>query len=173
MREAASRAVQSAHVFDFISHSPMQTMRIGQRLGGMLSQGDLLLLLGDLGSGKTQFAKGVALGLGSDDLVNSPSFVLVNEYRAGAERQHMPIYHADLYRLEDGREALGLGLEEWASGDGVCLIEWAERAAEQLPHEHLAVYFSYLAETKRVLRFIPHGSRYERMVAELRRGSRE
>ncbi len=168
MKEAERRAIQSAHIFDFISHSPMQTLRIGQRLGSLLGQGDLILLLGELGSGKTQFAKGVALGLGSDDLVNSPSFVLVNEYRADRERHCMPIYHADLYRLDDGREALGLGLEEWANGDGVCLIEWADRAAEQLPKEHLAVHFSHLADTKRVLRFVPHGTHYQELVAELR-----
>lgn len=146
----------------------MQTLRMGQRLGALLVQSDLILLLGNLGSGKTQFAKGVALGLGSQDLVNSPSFVLVNQYSAGAAQQHIPIYHADLYRLEDGREVLGLGLEEWVNGDGVCLIEWAERAADQLPHEHLAVYFSYLTETKRVLRFVPHGSRYESIVEALK-----
>ena len=169
MKEVSSRAVHSPHIFDFISHSPMQTLRIGQRLGTLLARSDLILLLGDLGSGKTQFVKGVARGLGSEDLVNSPSFVLVNEYQAGAAQQHIPIYHADLYRLEDGREALDLGLQEWANGDGVCLIEWAERAAERLPKEHLAVYFSYLAETKRVLRFVPHGTRYEALVAAVSR----
>src|SRR6266498_4141905 len=145
--------VQSQHVLDFISHSAAQTSRIGQRLGELLRQGDLILLLGDFGSGKTHLIKGIAQGLGSPDLVNSPSFVLINEYRAGPAHQHMPIYHADLYRIEDPAELAGIGLEETWSGNGVCLIEWAERARDWLPQDHLAIHLRYLSDTKRVLRF--------------------
>lgn len=169
MREQRLRVANSPHVLDCISHSPAQTARIGQRLGELLHQGDLVLLLGQFGAGKTHFVKGVALGLGSEDLVNSPSFVLVNEYRAGSQHRHMPIYHVDLYRLEDVREVSGIGLEEFASGDGVCLIEWAERAADQLPDERLSIIFGYVSDTKRALRFEPHGPRYEALVAELKR----
>jgi tRNA threonylcarbamoyladenosine biosynthesis protein TsaE len=169
MREQRLRVVQSPHVFDCISHSPTQTARIGQRLGELLGIGDLVLLLGEFGAGKTHFVKGVAIGLGSDDLVTSPSFVLVNEYRAGIKHQRMPIYHVDLYRMNDAREVSGIGLEEFAAGDGVCLIEWAERAADQLPDQRLNISFSYLSDTKRALRFEPHGPRYEAIVAELKR----
>jgi tRNA threonylcarbamoyladenosine biosynthesis protein TsaE len=164
-----SRAIQSQHVLDFITHSAAQTIRVGQRLGELLRSGDLVLLLGDFGSGKTHLVKGIALGLGSPDLVNSPSFVLINEYRAGPDQHHMPIYHADLYRIEDPGELEGIGLEETWSGAGVCLIEWAERAQGWLPQEHLAIHLQYLSETKRVLRFVPHGRYYEDLVAEFKK----
>jgi tRNA threonylcarbamoyladenosine biosynthesis protein TsaE len=158
-------------VLDCVSHSPAQTTRIGQRLGERLRAGDLVLLLGDFGAGKTQMVKGIALGLGSDDLVNSPSFVLVNEYRAGATHGRMPIYHVDLYRVEDERELAGIGLDELADSDGVCLIEWAERAERQLPGTYLAVQLDYLGETKRTLRFVPHGARYEVLLEGLKQSA--
>lgn len=169
MNKQLSRAVQSQHVLDFITHSPAQTIRVGQRLGELLHQGDLVLLLGDFGSGKTQLVKGIVQGLGSSDLVQSPSFVLINEYRAGAQHRGIPIYHADLYRIEDAGELPGIGLEEAWSGDGVCVIEWAERAQGWLPLEHLALHLQYLSETKRVLRFVPHGARYEALVADFKK----
>jgi tRNA threonylcarbamoyladenosine biosynthesis protein TsaE len=164
-----SHTIQSQHVLDFITHSAAQTIRVGQRLGELLRPGDLVLLLGDFGSGKTHLVKGIALGLGSADLVNSPSFVLINQYRAGPDRHHIPIYHADLYRIEDPGELEGIGIEETWSGDGVCLIEWAERAQGWLPQEHLAIHLQYLSETKRVLRFVPHGQRYEALVADFKK----
>jgi tRNA threonylcarbamoyladenosine biosynthesis protein TsaE len=164
-----SQAIQSQHVLDFISHSPAQTIRYGQRLGELLRPGDLIVLLGDFGTGKTHLIKGVAQGLGSADLVNSPSFVLINEYRAGAQHGRIPIYHADLYRVEDPGELAAIGIEETWAGDGVALIEWAEHAGEWLPQEHLALYLQHLSETKRVLRFVPHGARYEELVAEFKK----
>ena len=162
-------AVQSPHVLDFISHSAAQTIRIGQRLGELLRQGDLVVLLGDFGTGKTHLIKGVARGLGSADLVNSPSFVLINEYLAGEQHGSMPIFHVDLYRIEDPDELTNIGIEDAWSGDGVCLIEWAEQAGERLPQAHLAIYLQHLSETKRVLRFDPHGQRYEALVAEFKK----
>jgi tRNA threonylcarbamoyladenosine biosynthesis protein TsaE len=169
MSKQMPQAIQSQHVLDFISHSATQTIRIGQRLGELLRPGDLVVLLGDFGAGKTHLIKGIARGLGSDDLVNSPSFVLINQYRAGAGHGRMPIYHADLYRIEDPGELAGIGLEEAWSGDGVCLIEWAERAGDWLPQERLAIHLQHLSETKRVLRFVPHGARYEELVAEFKK----
>lgn len=158
------RAAQTAHEIDLISHSPAQTERIGQRIGELLRPGDLLLLLGTFGAGKTHLVKGVARGLGAADLVTSPSFVLVNEYRAGVAHRGMPIYHVDLYRIADEAELPTIGLDELWSGDGVCLIEWPERAAAQLPAGHLAVYLQHLSETKRRLRLVPHGARYTQLV---------
>ncbi|HEU5011198.1 MAG TPA: tRNA (adenosine(37)-N6)-threonylcarbamoyltransferase complex ATPase subunit type 1 TsaE [Roseiflexaceae bacterium] len=164
-------SAQSPHMLDFISHSPAQTIRVGQRLGELLQQGDLVLLLGEFGAGKTHFVKGIAQGLGSDDLVTSPSFVLMNEYRAGAERKRMPIYHTDLYRIEASAELEGIGLDNALGGDGVCIIEWAERAQDWLPLEHVAVHLRHLSETKRVLRFVPRGERYETLVDALKRAA--
>jgi tRNA threonylcarbamoyladenosine biosynthesis protein TsaE len=169
MKEPSGRTRQHPHMLDVISHSAAQTMRIGQRLGELLQAGDLVFLMGEFGAGKTHFVKGVAQGLGSEDLVNSPSFVLINEYRAGVQHRRIPIYHVDLYRIEDTREVQGLGLEEIASGDGVCLIEWAERASAWLPDQRLDLRLGYLSDTKRSLRFEPYGSRYETIVADLKR----
>lgn len=169
MSKPIPHAVQSQHVLDAISHNVAQTIRLGQRLGELLRPGDLLLLLGDFGTGKTHLIKGIAQGLGSADLVNSPSFVLINEYRAGPQHGNIPIYHADLYRIEDPDELAGIGLEEAWAGDGVCLIEWAEQASGLLPQQHLAIYLQHLAETKRTLRLVPHGARYERLVAEFKK----
>ena len=169
MSKQPSPAIQSPRDLDFISHSVAQTIRIGQRLGELLRRGDIVLLLGDFGSGKTHLIKGIAQGLGSADLVNSPSFVLINEYRAGPVHQRMPIYHADLYRIENPGELAGIGLEESWAGHGICLIEWAERAGDWLPADHLSIFLRYLSDTKRVLRFAPHGQRYDELVAEFKK----
>src|SRR5262245_13892156 len=139
MSKQLPHAVQSQHVLDFISHSAAQTIRIGQRLGEFMQRGDLIVLLGDFGTGKTHLIKGIAQGLGSADMVNSPSFVLINEYRAGPQHDRMPIYHADLYRIDDPDELGTIGIEEAWAGGGVCLIEWAEQAGDWLPQEHLAI----------------------------------
>jgi tRNA threonylcarbamoyladenosine biosynthesis protein TsaE len=171
MSKQLPHAVQSLHVLDFISHSAAQTIRIGQRLGELMRRGDLVVLLGDFGTGKTHLIKGIALGLGSADLVNSPSFVLINEYRAGPQHGEMPIYHADLYRIADPDELGAIGIEEAWSGAGVCLIEWAEQAGDWLPHEHLAIHLQHLSETKRVLRFVPHGARYEALIADFKKAA--
>jgi tRNA threonylcarbamoyladenosine biosynthesis protein TsaE len=171
MSKQLPHAIQSLHVLDFISHSAAQTIRIGQRLGELMRRGDLVVLLGDFGTGKTHLIKGIAQGLGSANLVNSPSFVLINEYRAGPQHGEMPIYHADLYRIEDPDELGAIGIEEAWSGAGVCLIEWAEQAGDWLPQEHLAIHLQHLSETKRVLRFVPHGARYEALIADFKKAA--
>lgn len=164
MSERKLPAVQAANELDFISHSPAQTERIGQRLGEQLQAGDLILLVGNFGVGKTQLAKGVARGLDSTDLVTSPSFVLVNEYKASPQHAGLTIYHVDLYRIAEAAELSTIGLDELWDGHGICLIEWPERAAALLPAEHLAVHMQHLSETKRRLRFVPHGRRYSELV---------
>ncbi len=169
MKARSVHTVNSPHVLDFVSHSVAQTMRVGQRLGELLQRGDVVALRGDLGAGKTHLIKGIVQGLGSTDMVNSPSFVLINQYRAGARHSGMPIYHADLYRIERPAELHGVGLEEALDGTGVCLIEWADRAEALLPDERLDVHLGHLSETKRVVRFTPHGRRYEELVDTLKK----
>jgi tRNA threonylcarbamoyladenosine biosynthesis protein TsaE len=171
MSDQRLRAVQAANELDFISHGPQQTERVGQRLGELLRQGDLLLLVGTFGVGKTHLVKGVARGLGSGDLVTSPSFVLVNEYRAGAPAGRVPIYHVDLYRIAEADELATIGLEELWAGDGICLIEWPERAQTVVPTEHLAVHLEHLSETKRRIRLIPHGKRPLDIVTAFKRSA--
>lgn len=141
---------------------PDQTRAVGAALGRLLRPGDVVLLQGDLGAGKTTFTQGVALGAGSDDVVNSPTFVLVNEYRGRA-----PLYHADLYRLDDPAEVAALDLTG-ATTDGALIVEWPERGEGVLPRHHLLVRLAYLAPDERDVRFEPHGSRAEELVRALR-----
>jgi tRNA threonylcarbamoyladenosine biosynthesis protein TsaE len=129
---------------EIITHSDEETFELGQRLGEGLESGAIFLLSGDLGAGKTVFAKGVAAGLGLDPTdVTSPTFTLVNEY-AGRLR----LYHIDLYRLDEGA-CFGLGLDEWfEEKNAVVLIEWAERLGF-VPEGAIAITIEYLSDTER------------------------
>jgi len=154
---------------DFVSHSTGQTQRIGSRLGEMLQAGDVILLEGPLGSGKTLLTQGIAQGLGVSDLVTSPSFTLINEYRPRDTGSRLPLYHVDLYRLADAApEAVAMGIEEYLYGDGVTVIEWAERAAEILPPEHLHIRLSIVSDSKRGVLMTPHGQRYIELLREFK-----
>ncbi|GIV97467.1 MAG: tRNA (adenosine(37)-N6)-threonylcarbamoyltransferase complex ATPase subunit type 1 TsaE [Herpetosiphonaceae bacterium] len=163
-------AVQKPLVIDVISHSPAQTVRIGERLGALLRPGDLVVLHGPFGAGKTHLIKGIGRGLGvAEEDVTSPSFVLINEYQAAADRGGFPVLHVDLYRLESGSADFeSIGLEECWEGHSLCLIEWAERAQELLPAERLEITLDHLSETKRVIRMEPRGRRYEEVLAQLK-----
>jgi tRNA threonylcarbamoyladenosine biosynthesis protein TsaE len=148
---------------DVVSHSLAQTQRLGAKLAALLGPGDVLLLRGALGAGKTSFTQGIAQGLGVTDVVNSPTFVLARQY-AG----RLDLYHMDYYRLDRPAEPGELGFDEYFYGDGVTVVEWPERAAG-LPAEHIGVAFKLVSETKRSVLFEPHGARYERLLAEFRR----
>jgi tRNA threonylcarbamoyladenosine biosynthesis protein TsaE len=143
------------------SQSPADTAAIAERLGSLLEAGDVILLQGDLGAGKTCFAQGLARGLGVDDPVCSPTFVLVGEY-AGRLR----MYHADLYRLESRAEVDDLDLAR-STEEGVLVVEWPERAPESLPHYHLLIRIAHVDETARSLDLLPRGRRAEQLVALL------
>jgi tRNA threonylcarbamoyladenosine biosynthesis protein TsaE len=162
MRDGGQGALELA------SASEAETVAIGRRIGERLAAGDLVLLLAPFGAGKTHLTKGIATGLGADpDDVNSPSFVLINEYAAGPDYGSMPIYHVDLYRVETPHELETVGLEECLQGDGVCVIEWAERAAGWLPQDRLVVEIEETGPQARRLRLVPHGRRYAELVAGL------
>ncbi|MFN0146037.1 MAG: tRNA (adenosine(37)-N6)-threonylcarbamoyltransferase complex ATPase subunit type 1 TsaE [Dehalococcoidia bacterium] len=136
-----------------------ETRAVGERLGRELRRGDILLLSGDLGTGKTCLAQGIGRGLGCSTAVNSPSFVLMNEYE-GREK----LFHVDLYRIEDIEELDDLGLWDYAE-QGVLVIEWPERGADLLPGDGLVVELRYGdIERQRRLRFIPRGVRGAEMV---------
>jgi tRNA threonylcarbamoyladenosine biosynthesis protein TsaE len=151
---------------DIISHSPEQTRRLGAHLGHLLQPGDIVLLEGEFGSGKTTFVQGIAQGLGIDDrYVNSPTFTLINEYKGGRHR----LSHIDLYRLESDEQVATLGLEDYFGGRVVTVVEWPEGAAPWLPTERVLVRFGHLSETKRTLRFYAMGARYHDLVENLRR----
>lgn len=151
------------NTLDFISHSEAQTHRLGARLATLLTAGDVLALLGNLGTGKTRWAQGVCQGLEVTDPVVSPTFTLVNEYRG-----RLPVYHIDLYRLTDGAEAATFGLEEYLYGNGVSLIEWADRALNFLPTDYLAVTLYHLDESKRRVVLRPHGARFRALLEKFK-----
>ena len=112
-----------------ISHSPAETFELGRAHAASLQPGDVLALCGDLGAGKTQFVKGLASGLGASGDVTSPTFTLIHEYRGG----RLPLFHADLYRLESAEEVMGIGLDEYFAGRGVTVVEWADKFPELMP----------------------------------------
>ncbi|HKQ49364.1 MAG TPA: tRNA (adenosine(37)-N6)-threonylcarbamoyltransferase complex ATPase subunit type 1 TsaE [Phycisphaerae bacterium] len=130
------------------SSSPDDTLRIGRDLAACLSPGDVVALVGPLGAGKTQLVKGIALGLGVPDsrLVNSPTFVLVNEY-AG----RFPIHHLDAYRLTSASELEALGFDEMCAGNTVVLVEWADRVTGAIPAAALWIELSVVSDNERRL----------------------
>ncbi|MCS7050932.1 MAG: tRNA (adenosine(37)-N6)-threonylcarbamoyltransferase complex ATPase subunit type 1 TsaE [Thermomicrobium sp.] len=156
---------------DLVSHSPDQTRQFATTLARHLRGGDVLLLQGPLGSGKTTFVQGLARGLGIREYVQSPTFILVNEHR-GSLPDGTPIrlYHVDLYRLEDPGELTTFGLDDCLSDpQGVVVIEWSERLPPSWVEEFLVLRLEPLAETKRRLAFYPVGERARELVEALRK----
>ena len=143
------------------SRRPSETKRIGARLGRLLEPGDVLLLQGELGSGKTVFAQGLGQGLKVREPVKSSSFVLLNEYHG-----RLTMYHADLYRLNDPSEVAELALEESAA-PGVLAVEWPERAWQELPPEHLLVQIGEESARERKLTLTARGQRYAGLLEKL------
>jgi tRNA threonylcarbamoyladenosine biosynthesis protein TsaE len=151
----------TARCLELQSHGPAETKRIGTGVGRLLQAGDVLLLQGELGSGKTVLAQGIGAGLRVREPVKSSSFVLLNEYHG-----RLTMYHADLYRLEDPGEVADLALDEVAGG-GVLVVEWPERAWAELPPEHLLVRIGDTSARERRLTFEARGRRYEELLAKL------
>ena len=149
-----------------ISHSPAETQKLGRQIGKLASPGDILLLTGKLGAGKTCLTQGIARGLGITENTPSPSFVLVREFYG-----RLPLYHMDLYRLDNIDEIADLGLDDYLYGNGVCVIEWAEKGIRLMPPEYLLIMIDYNDDTERRLRFEPHGRRYSELVAKLKENS--
>ena len=132
----------------FISNSPEQTADAGTQCARNAQTGDVFALTGDLGAGKTQFVKGFVAGIGANAEVTSPTFTLIHEYSGG----RIPVYHFDFYRLESSDEVARLGLDEYLFGDGVCIIEWADRFRELLPNGTRWVSLDVQSDSERVIR---------------------
>ncbi len=140
--ETETGRTAAAPVLRLDTHGPEETRALGERLGRLARPGDVLLLSGNLGAGKTVVAQGIGRGLGTPTVVNSPTFVLVSEHRGG----RLPLLHADLYRLGDQAEIDALALDEIRAG-GVLVLEWPERATAGLPADHLALRLTPPAAT--------------------------
>jgi tRNA threonylcarbamoyladenosine biosynthesis protein TsaE len=134
-------------VATFISNSPEETESFGRQFAGTVKAGDVLALVGELGSGKTQFVKGLCGALGCDAAVTSPTFTLIHEYSGG----RLPIYHFDFFRVEDRQAAERLGLDEYFFGDGVSVIEWADRFRELIPENARWISFETKSEAQRAI----------------------
>ncbi|MDN5347103.1 MAG: tRNA threonylcarbamoyladenosine biosynthesis protein TsaE [Clostridia bacterium] len=142
------------------------TRALGRALANHLKPGDVLVLKGELGMGKTTLVQGLAAGLGVDGPVTSPTFTLVQEYQG-----RYPFYHIDLYRLDEEEELEALGLEEYICGMGIVAIEWGDKFPAVLPPERLEIALSQFG-AGREARLLPLGGRFKEMVAELKRDAR-
>ena len=145
-----------------VSHSPECTNNIGKEIGRRAERGSVIALCGDLGTGKTVFAQGVAAGLGVKAMVTSPTFVIINEYEG-----KYPFYHIDIYRLTSSEDMRELGYEEYFYGDGVTVIEWAQEIEDLLPEEYLRVELKILGESDREIALIPFGRKYAGLVESI------
>jgi tRNA threonylcarbamoyladenosine biosynthesis protein TsaE len=148
---------------DLTTHSPEQTQALGEAIGGLALPGDVFLLVGELGAGKTCLTQGIAWGLGIDEYASSPTFVIMREHHG-----RLSLYHVDLYRLGDLAEIDDLGLDDYVYGGGVCVVEWAEKGLGVLPEEHLLVEVARLGDTDRRFKLRPSGERYREMIARLK-----
>ena len=148
---------------ELISHNPEQTQQFGVRIGELSLAGDIFLLVGTLGAGKTCLTQGIAWGLDIKEYALSPSFIIVRELYG-----RLPLYHIDLYRLDHIEEIAELGLDDYLYGDGVCVVEWAEKGLNILPAEHLLIQINYLADTERSFQLKPSGKRYVKIATQLK-----
>lgn len=137
----------------FISHSVAQTQQLGAILAHQLQPGDVLLMLGDMGVGKSEFTRGLARGLGVTGYVTSPTFTILQVHEEG----RMPLYHFDWYRLSDVEELYELSMDEYLYGDGVSVIEWPSRAEEAIPERYLQVELIPLGDEERIIELTPVG----------------
>ena len=151
-------------MFCATSTIPEETERAGELLGSLARSGDFVSLIGDLGAGKTCFARGVARGVGVDPTipVTSPTFTLLNIYQG-----RIPLYHFDLYRLAGDSDLEDLGFVDYFEGDGLCLVEWAERLDADLPAERLEILFCHGEESVRRLEFRAFGVRHLLLLEEM------
>ena len=133
----------------FRTESPEETQTLGEKLGKKLKPGSVIALIGDLGTGKTCLTQGIARGVGiaPNEVVSSPSYILINEYNG-----NIPIYHIDLYRIETPEEIAELGLGEYVDGVGICIIEWADRMQDDLPDTCIKVHITWEDENSRSIK---------------------
>lgn len=148
---------------EIILNNIEETQNFGIKLGKALKKGDILCLNGDLGAGKTTFTKSIGLGLGVSEYITSPTFALINQYSG-----RLPVYHFDVYRLENIEEINDLGFDEYFYGDGVCIIEWADKIEKMIPKERIVIDIEKGQDLNgRILKISGFQGRYEELVREL------
>ncbi|MDD5045039.1 MAG: tRNA (adenosine(37)-N6)-threonylcarbamoyltransferase complex ATPase subunit type 1 TsaE [Candidatus Omnitrophica bacterium] len=154
-----------------ISHSPQDTRKLGRKVSRALKKGNILCLFGEFGSGKTVLAKGIASGLKiKETQVISPSFVLMRDYKIklADEKKRTYFYHFDFYRLENIKEILDIGYEEFIYSDAISVIEWADRLGKYLPRDYLAVKLSVKGSTKRLIELKAHGENSRNLLSRIK-----
>jgi tRNA threonylcarbamoyladenosine biosynthesis protein TsaE len=155
-RTAPTHYGENLAAWEIVTRSPAETVAVGNALASYLQDGDVVLLHGDLGAGKTTLAKGIAAALGVGDVVSSPSFSLVNEYDTELAGAVSRLFHLDLYRLRGEDDLASIGFDDLiASAAGVMLVEWPERAATVLPERFLLIEIETVGSDHRRLRFVP------------------
>lgn len=161
-----SDSIQGEGVAVYLSASPEETRALGEAMGRHACAGDLIALIGELGTGKTLFVGGLARGLGVDPAthVSSPTFSIMHRYLG-----RLPLYHIDLYRIDTPEAFSTLGLDEYLDGDGVAAIEWADHSWGMLPKERLTVRLRQTGPETREIELVPIGDRYLRLVRYLMR----
>ena len=128
-----------------ITHNTRETRKLGEKLAENLQPGDVVLLEGELGAGKSELTRGIARGLGVTETVTSPSFTILNVYESG----RCPLYHFDWYRLESAEELYELGMDEYLGGDGIAVVEWPDRCPEAAPEKSILIRMRVLGENER------------------------
>ena len=137
----------------YVSHSVEETQQLARAISDRVQPGDVILLVGDLGAGKSEFTRGLAQGLGVTATVTSPSFTILNVYDDG----RIPLYHFDWYRLNSVEELYEMGMEEFLGGDSVAVVEWPSQCPEAIPETHLAIRLTPVDETTRDVTITPMG----------------
>ncbi|GGM39621.1 tRNA (adenosine(37)-N6)-threonylcarbamoyltransferase complex ATPase subunit type 1 TsaE [Paraliobacillus quinghaiensis] len=148
--------------YKFTTKTTEETKRLAEKLAVLLRPSDVVTLKGDLGAGKTTFTKGIGAGLGVTRTINSPTFTIVKEYKG-----ELPLYHMDVYRLENSEE--DIGFDEYFNGDGISIVEWPQFIEEFLPNNRLDISMNVEDERTRTITFYPHGIDFERICEELAR----
>ena len=147
-----------------ITHSPEQTQQLGTSIGKLALPGDVFLLIGELGTGKTCLTQGIAWGLDIREYTLSPTFVIMREHYG-----RLPLYHIDLYRLDHIEEIMDLGLDDYLYGGGVCVVEWAEKGLSIMPEEHLLIEISHLSGDERRFQLTSDAQRYQELLEQLKK----
>lgn len=136
-----------------ITHSAAETRALGEKLANQLRAGDVLLLIGDMGAGKSELTRGIAKGLGVEGYVPSPTFTILQVHDSG----RLPLYHFDWYRLSGAEELYELSMEEYLYGEGVAVVEWPQRAEDAVPEGHLRITLTPVSEEERLIELVPVG----------------